>query len=45
MSNDELMEVIRSAAADLGLTPLKAIQHDAQAPGDKAHFHLTPPVR
>ena len=45
MSDEELMNVIRSTAADLGLTPLEAIKQDAQPIRDRAHYHLPPPVR
>jgi len=45
MSDDELMDVIRSAATDLGLTPLEVIKLDTESSGDKPHYQLTPPVR
>ena len=45
LSDEELMDIIRSAAVDLGMTPLEVIKQDAQVPGDKAHYQLSPPVR
>ena len=44
-SDAELMDIIRSAAADQRITPLEAIKQDSPRADDKAHYHLSPPVR
>ena len=44
-SDEELMDIIRTEAAQLGLSPREAIKQDAQQPGDRPTYHLTPPVR
>jgi len=45
MSDEELMDIIRSASADLNMTPLEVIKQDARSPGDNSHYHLAPPGR
>jgi hypothetical protein len=44
-SDEELMDIIRSAATDLRMTPLEVIKHDAQATRDEAHHPLRLPAR
>ena len=43
-SDEELMNIIRSAASDLGVTPLQAITQ-RNAPADEPAYQVIPPVR
>ena len=45
VSDEELMDIIRSAATDLRMTPLEVIKLDPQPVYDKPPYQLTPPVR
>jgi hypothetical protein len=45
MSDEELMDIIRTEAAHLGLSPREAIKQGVQQPGDRPNYHLTPPAR
>ena len=44
-TDEELMDIIRTEAAHLGLSPREAIKQGAQQPGDRPNYHLTPPAR
>jgi hypothetical protein len=44
-TDEELMDIIRTEAAHLGLSPREAIKQGAQQPGDRLNYHLTPPAR
>jgi hypothetical protein len=42
-SDEELMDIIRSAATDLGVTPLQAIKQSAQEAREQPHIRLISP--
>jgi hypothetical protein len=43
-TDEELMEIIRSEAVHLGMTPVEAIKQERQPPRDRPNYHLAPPL-